>query len=709
VDIGETESFLHGGELPTLIVQSTCHAVHIFVNGQLSGSAFGTRQNRRFTYRGKINLHSGTNRIALLSVAVGLPNVGGHFESWNTGILGPVALHSLSQGKRDLSWQKWTYQVELRGEAMNLAYPTNTLSIGWMDTSLTVQKPQPLTWHKTYFDAPEGDEPLALDMEGMGKGQIWVNGESIGRYWTAFATGDCNHCSYTGTYKPNKCLSGCGQPTQRYYHVPRSWLKPSQNLLFLNHHHPNIKNWHLESYGKGQTFHRPKVHLKWSPGQANSAIKFASFGTPLGKCGRYQQGECHAATSYAILERVHLTQGDHDGRAMIVSWVTPLNLAGTNVVTYWIAGNSSDVKPAKKKAHGSTSSYRFYDYTSGFLHHATIKGLEYDTKYIYEVGTAKSVRQFHFTTPPKVGPDVPYTFGIIGDLGQTYASNETLYHYMSNPKGQAVLFAGDLSYADDQPNHDQRKWDTWGRFMEPCAAYQPFIFAAGNHEIDFAPEIGEPHAFKPYMHRYPNSYKSSGSISPLWYSVRRGPAHIIILSSYSAYGKYTPQYLWLEQELKNVNREETPWLIVIVHSPWYNSNNYHYMEGESMRIAFESWLVNSKVDLVLAGHVHAYERSERFSNIKYNITNGLSTPVKDLNAPMYITIGDGGNIEGIANSYTDPQPSYSAYREASFGHALLEIKNKTHALYTWHRNQDNEPVAADSIMLYNRYNLQTDE
>ncbi|CAN6984548.1 hypothetical protein BRARA_A00214 [Brassica rapa] len=328
VDIGSTESFLHGGELPTLIIQSTGHAVHIFVNGQLSGSAFGTRQNRRFTYRGKINLHSGANRIALLSVAVGLPNVGGHFESWNTGILGPVALHGLSQGKRDLSWQKWTYQVGLKGEAMNLAYPTNTPSNGWMDASLVAQKSQPLTWHKAYFDAPEGNEPLALDMEGMGKGQVWVNGESIGRYWTAFATGDCGHCSYTGTYKPNKCLSGCGQPTQRYYHVPRSWLKPSQNLLVIfeelggnpsavslvkrsvsgvcaevSEYHPNIKNWQIESYGKGQTFRRPKVHLKCSHGQAISAIKFASFGTPLGKCGSYQQGECHAATSYSILER----------------------------------------------------------------------------------------------------------------------------------------------------------------------------------------------------------------------------------------------------------------------------------------------------------------------------------------------------------------------------------------------------------------------
>lgn len=54
-------------------------------------------------------------------------------------------------------------------------------------------------------------------------------------------------------------------------------------------------------------------------------------------------------------------------------------------------------------------------------------------------------------------------------------------------------------------------------------------------------------------------------------------------------------------------------------------------------------------------------------------------------------------------SFVDPQPSYSAYREASFGHAVLEIKNRTHAQYTWHRNQDNEPIAADSIMLLNRH------
>jgi acid phosphatase type 7 len=67
--------------------------------------------------------------------------------------------------------------------------------------------------------------------------------------------------------------------------------------------------------------------------------------------------------------------------------------------------------------------------------------------------------------------------------------------------------------------------------------------------------------------------------------------------------------MWLQEELKKVNRKETPWLIVMMHSPWYNSYNYHYMEGETMRVMFEQWFVQYKVDLVFAGHVHAYERS----------------------------------------------------------------------------------------------------
>ncbi|CAN0906507.1 Purple acid phosphatase 2 [Linum grandiflorum] len=401
---------------------------------------------------------------------------------------------------------------------------------------------------------------------------------------------------------------------------------------------------------------------------------------------------------YNAPQQVHITQGDHQGKGILVSWVTP-DEPGSNTVHYWAEGSNQ-----KTHAQGIVVKYKYINYTSGYIHHCTINNLEFDTKYYYEVGIGgNSTRQFYFTTPPKPGPDVPYTFGLIGDLGQTPDSNRTIDHYLSNPrKPKTLLFVGDLSYADAYPLHDNRRWDTWGRFTERLVAYQTAIWTAGNHEIDFLPNSGETKPFQPYLHRYHVPFKASGSTSPLWYSVKRASAYIIVLSSYSAFGMYTPQYKWLVEELPKVNRSETPWLIVIMHSPLYSSYEHHYMEGETMRVMFEQWFVKYKVDAVFAGHVHAYERSERISNIAYDIENGLCTPVEDESAPVYITIGDGGNLEGLLTDMIEPQPKYSAFREPSFGHGVLEIKNRTHAYFGWHRNQDGYSVEADSLLLLNR-------
>ncbi|GAB4839434.1 hypothetical protein Ancab_028956 [Ancistrocladus abbreviatus] len=401
---------------------------------------------------------------------------------------------------------------------------------------------------------------------------------------------------------------------------------------------------------------------------------------------------------YNAPQQVHITQGDHVGKGVIVSWTTA-DEPGSNTVIYW-ADNGME----KKSAEGIVLTYKYFNYTSGFIHHCTITNLELDTKYYYKVGIGNTTRQFWFITPPGSGPDVPYTLGLIGDLGQTYHSNSTLTHYELNPtKGKTLLFVGDLSYADDYPFHDNTRWDTWGRFIERSAAYQPWIWTAGNHEIDFAPDLGENMPFKPYTNRFHMPFEASYSTSPFWYSIKRASAYIIVMASYSGFGKYTPQYKWLVNELPKVNRTEIPWLIVLMHCPMYSSYVHHYMEGETMRVMYEPYFVKYKVDVVFAGHVHAYERSERVSNIAYNITNGLCTPISDRSAPVYITIGDGGNQEGLVTEMTEPQPAYSAYREASYGHGIFDIKNRTHAYFAWHRNQDGYAVEADSLWFKNRY------
>uniref|UniRef100_A0A2N9EPW9 beta-galactosidase n=1 Tax=Fagus sylvatica TaxID=28930 RepID=A0A2N9EPW9_FAGSY len=326
VKIDSDEGFLNNGQSPLLTIYSAGHALHVFINGQLSGTAYGGLANPKLTFSDNVKLTVGINKISLLSVAVGLPNVGLHFETWNAGVLGPVTLKGLNEGTRDLSRQKWSYKIGLKGEASNLHTVSGSSSVEWVEGSLLARK-QPLTWYKTSFSAPGGNEPLALDMNSMGKGQIWINGQSIGRHWPGYtAHGNCGSCNYAGTYDDKKCRTNCGEPSQRWYHVPRSWLSPSGNLLVVFEEwggdpsgialvkrttgsvcadiyegQPTLKSWGMINSGKTN---RPKAHLWCPPGQKISQIKFASYGLPQGTCGSFQEGSCHAHKSYDAPQRV---------------------------------------------------------------------------------------------------------------------------------------------------------------------------------------------------------------------------------------------------------------------------------------------------------------------------------------------------------------------------------------------------------------------
>ncbi|XP_031098098.1 beta-galactosidase 16-like isoform X2 [Ipomoea triloba] len=186
-------------------VESLGHVLHIFVNGELAGSAHGTFRNLSFTLERTVSLNKGMNNISLLSATVGLPNSGAYLEHKT---LGPRKV--TIEGSQDLSNHSWGYQVGLLGENLQIYTEKGSNAVEWREFSSS----QPLIWYKTVFDEPKGNDPLALNLGSMGKGEAWVNGQSIGRYWVSFHT-------------------LAGTPSQTWYNVPRSFLKPTGNLLVL--------------------------------------------------------------------------------------------------------------------------------------------------------------------------------------------------------------------------------------------------------------------------------------------------------------------------------------------------------------------------------------------------------------------------------------------------------------------------------------------
>ena len=158
-----------------------------------------------------------------------------------------------------------------------------------------------------------------------------------------------------------------------------------------------------------------------------------------------------------------------------------------------------------------------------------------------------------------------------------------------------------------------------------------------------------------------------------------GPVHVVALNSYDNFVNHGDrlQRSWLEQDLSSVDRAATPWLIVMMHAPFYNSNSAHALEAELMRLTYEPLLLKYGVDVVLSGHVHAYERSD---------ARGIYDAQPNACGPVYLNLGDGGNREGGEAAWVAPHPEWSAFRESSFGVGALDIINETHASYAWHRD-----------------------
>ncbi|KAK8565184.1 hypothetical protein V6N13_020311 [Hibiscus sabdariffa] len=445
-----------------------------------------------------------------------------------------------------------------------------------------------------------------------------------------------------------------------------------------------------------------------------------------------------------------------------ISWITGEFQIGNNIMPLNHTTVASLVRygrsriPLTHEAIGYSLVYNqlypfegLQNYTSGIIHHVRLTGLKPNTRYYYRCGDPSISAMsdiYHFRTMPVSGPrSYPKRIAVVGDLGLTYNTTDTISHLKRN-KPDLVLLVGDVTYANlyltngtgsdcydcsfpQTPIHEtyQPRWDYWGRFMQSLISETPIMVVEGNHEIE---KQAANQSFVAYSSRFAFPSEESKSSSTFYYSFNAGGIHIIMLGAYVPYSKSAKQYKWLEKDLANVDRSMTPWLVAVWHPPWYNSYKAHYKEAECMRVEMEELLYSYGVDIVFNGHVHAYERSNRV----YNYT-------LDPCGPVHITVGDGGNREKMAIEHADEagncpepssiydesmdgfcatnftsgpaagkfcwdrQPDFSAFRESSFGHGILEVKNETWALWTWYRNQDSTGKVGDQIYIVRQPDL----
>lgn len=178
-----------------------------------------------------------------------------------------------------------------------------------------------------------------------------------------------------------------------------------------------------------------------------------------------------AASGGKTPEQIHLAFG-HSHSEFTVSWATQ-EQAGSDVqygVTSTLGSQVSGqtAAPYTVMMIPKDTYNGFQNYTSEYMHHVTITGLEPNTTYYYSCGDLTDGTMsgtFSFVTLPLEGSPAPITFSVVGDLGQTTDSVQTVNHMMEEVDTVAILHAGDMSYADC----DGSRWSSYLNLVQPLA------------------------------------------------------------------------------------------------------------------------------------------------------------------------------------------------------------------------------------------------
>ena len=170
----------------------------------------------------------------------------------------------------------------------------------------------------------------------------------------------------------------------------------------------------------------------------------------------------------------------------------------------------------------------------------------------------------------------------------------------------ANLMLGDLSYGR------RGEEAAWCSFVTEITGSVPHALLAGNHEAN-----GKNGHIDDFVDCLPPAFQFSGDYAQQYWvdlPAEDPLVRVIMISPATDFGdgpldydRGTTRYDWTAAAIDEARESDIGWVVVGMHKPCLSAGRYACEPGEDLT----RMLVDKKVDLVLSGHEHLYQRSKQ--------------------------------------------------------------------------------------------------
>ena len=329
---------------------------------------------------------------------------------------------------------------------------------------------------------------------------------------------------------------------------------------------------------------------------------------------------------------------------------------------------------------------------STYVHVFDFKNLNFAQTYEYtchgsdnkDLDKPQGPFQFYVPTPKKKGQQTQVV--MFADMDHSKDGNHTISKLAEIAQNNftnisAFIHYGDMAY--NMKGSGGKKGDRYMKAVQKFAATMPYMVTAGNHETTHNFSLFNMRFQMPMFDQSQNHY----------YSFNLGNMHFVSWNLDLVIKKphlENAMLDWLEQDLQNaaLNRANQPWIIAYTHRPLYCSygNDPDCTKNHEKFSKFEDLLLKYNVDLLVAGHVHFYERMlpiRRGAIAPFQQNQGDTNFNEIINpqGPVHILQG----MAGHKGDKADPKEIYKGKAwtvKVSKAYSFLSVKssNSTHLL-----------------------------